>query len=268
MKKSKPQKQNYRNVASRIAGYLARISYPAFAVRLFIKIYVKFYKIDISKFIVPDKFFKNFNEFFTRQYKSSEIDIQKGVISPVDGYLLDRGMVKSGLTITVKNRDYYLTDLLGQEYKDLSSYAVLYLDPGNYHRVHASFDLSIYEIQYLPGTLRSVKTKVIYKKDRVYCRNERIVIIGDSKYGKFYMILVGALLVGKVRLSFESGLFTNIRKGIASSKKYPKPICIKKGQELGYFELGSSVVMLMEDKSLAQIKLKETHPVRFGEHLF
>lgn len=264
---NKQQKQNYRNVASRIAGYVAEIRRPAFFIRFFIKIYAKIYKIDLSKFSQPEPFYRNFNDFFTRKYKDSEICIEDGIVSPVDGYLLDRGEVFKEQTITVKNRDYYLSDLLGQDYRNLNSYAVLYLDPGNYHRVHAPFNMSIFEIKYLPGTLRSVKSQVIYKRDRVYCRNERIVIVGDSEFGKFCFILVGALLVGKVRLSFESGLYTNLRKGIPTSKKYLNPIKITKGEEVGYFEMGSSVVMVLEDKLLSEIPLKEHHPISFGKNI-
>lgn len=263
----KPQKQNFRNVASRIVGYFANISWPAVLVKLMIKLYTIYYKIDLSEFEVPEKYYKNFNEFFTRKYKASFSEINGGIISPVDGFLLDKGKVNQGQIINVKNKDYFLVDLLGQEYKNLNSYAVLYLAPGNYHRVHAAFDMNITKIKYLPGTLRPVKLKVINKKERVYCRNERIVIVGDSKYGKFYFILVGALFVGKVKLAFESGLRTNIRKGIASVKEYPNSIKIKKGEEVGYFEMGSSVVMVMENDCLNNLDMNKNHELRYGRSL-
>ncbi len=264
---NKPQKQNFRNVASRIVGYFANISKPVFFVKIMVKLYALYYKIDLNEFEVPQNYFKNFNEFFTRKYKENTRKIEEGLISPVDGYLLDKGKVNLGQIINVKNKDYFLVDLLGHKYKNLNSYAVLYLAPGNYHRVHAPFDMKITEIKYLPGTLRPVKINVINKKERVYCRNERVVIVGDSKYGKFYFILVGALFVGKVKLAFESGLRTNIRRGIASVKEYKESIKITKGEEVGYFEMGSSVVIVMENKCLDNLDLDKNHEIYFGTSL-
>lgn len=265
--KEKIQKQNFRNKVSRVAGYFARISKPRFIVRWVILLYIKIYKIDISKFVVPDKFYKNFNDFFTRRYKENFINIENGFVSPIDGTLLDKGLVSKNQIIHVKNRDYYLADLLGHSVEGLNSYAVLYLAPGDYHRVHSSFDMTISKIMYLPGTLRSVKVKVINKRDRVYCRNERIVIAGDSEYGKFYFILIGALLVGKVKLAFDSGLSTNIRKGIATELSYEHPIKIKKGEEVGYFELGSSLVVVMEKDMLNNINPEISQQLYLGKRI-
>ncbi len=264
---TKPQKQNYRNAISRVAGYIANISRPKFFVKTIIKLYVKFYKIDLSQFIVPENFFETFNDFFTRKIKDNLRIIQEDIVSPIDGALLDCGKVNKEQKITVKDRTYFLTDLLGTEFKNLKSYAVFYLAPGNYHRVHAGFDMNITDIKYLPGTLRPVKIKVIDKRDRVYCRNERIIITGDCKYGKFYFILVGALFVGKIKLSFDSGLSTNIRKGIASEKIFPEKIIIQKGKEVGYFEMGSSVVIVMEDECLNNLDPEKNSNLQYGRSL-
>jgi phosphatidylserine decarboxylase len=266
-KKANIQKQNYRNGASRIAGFLANIKKPKCFVNLYIYLFSKYYKIKLEKFIIPEKKFKSFNDFFTRKYKPEYIEIsEENLISPVDGFLLENGEVSQEKILRVKDKDYYLKDLTGEaNLEPFNSYAVLYLAPGNYHRVHASFNMIIHKIKYIPGTLRSVKTKVINKRERVYCRNERIILSGESVFGKFCFILIGALFVGKIRLCFESGLSSNIRKGLASIKEYQDPITINKGEELGYFEMGSSVVIVLEDEILKQITLKENHIINFGK---
>ncbi len=268
MKKTeKIQKQNYRNTLSRIVGYLANVKKPKIFVRLFIFVFSKSYKINLEHFAIPDRGFKNFNEFFTRKYKPEQINIDdQNIVSPVDGFLIEKGKVSPNKILRVKDKDYFLKDLTGAvNLENFSSYAVLYLAPSNYHRVHAAFDMTIQQIKYIPGTLRSVKTKVINKRERVYCRNERIVITGDSRFGKFCFILIGALFVGKIRLSFESGLSSNIRRGLASEKVYKNPISIIKGEEVGYFEMGSSVVIALENNVLNQIELKEKHIIKFGK---
>lgn len=263
----KPQKQNYRNFFSRMAGKVANSQKPRWFVKGLIKLWKKRYKIDLSEYAVPQNGFLTFNSFFTRTLKSGSRTISEGLVSPVDGYIFDFGNITGDNKIYVKFKHYYIDDLICDEYENMSSYAVLYLSPANYHRVHASFDMEITDICYLPGTLRSVKPKVVYKKDRVYCRNERIIIHGKSEFGNFYMILVGALLVGKTKLSFDSGLQTNIKKGVASKRVFEQPIAIKKGDEVGYFEMGSSVILLMKDERLARIKFPLNSPLKMGDKL-
>lgn len=263
----KPQKQNYRNFFSRMAGKLSNSKKPQWFIKGVIKLWKKKYKIDLSEYVVPPNGFKTFNSFFTRNLKPDTRPISEGLVSPVDGFIFDFGKITGDNKIYVKFKHYYVDDLICDEYEEMSSYAVLYLSPANYHRVHSAFDMEITDISYLPGTLRPVKPKVVYKKDRVYCRNERIVIHGKSEFGNFYMILVGALFVGKTKLSFDSGLQTNIKKGVASKRIYEQPISIKKGEEVGYFEMGSSVILLMKDERLAKIKLPLNSPLKMGNSL-
>ncbi|MDD3741539.1 MAG: archaetidylserine decarboxylase [Bacteroidales bacterium] len=265
MDQNKHQKQNYRNLASRIAGYLSNRKRPSWLAKILICIFKKKYSIDLSEFIVPENGFKTFNSFFTRKLKDDARIIGDGIISPVDGSVFDFGSVDPDNKIFVKFKYYYIDDLINGEFDNMSSYAVFYLAPSDYHRVHASFDMKIDEISYLPGTLFSVKEKTVYKKDRVYCRNERIVIHGNCEFGKFYFILVGALIVGKVKLCFDSELKTNIRKGLYSKKKYNSAIEIKKAEEVGYFEMGSSVIILLENKCLSSIIKPVKSAIKFGE---
>lgn len=265
MNKPKPQKQNYRNLTSRLAGYLSNLKRPRWVINLLIFSYRKKYKINLDEYVIPENGFKSFNSFFTRKIKEINRIIGEGLVSPVDGSVFDFGLIDPDNKIFVKHKHYYIDDLICDDFENLKSYAVLYLSPANYHRVHACFDMEIESVSYLPGTLLSVRKKTVYKKDRVYCRNERIVLTGKSPYGRFNFILVGALMVGKVRLSFDSGLRTNIRKGIFAKKVYDFPVVIDKGDEVGYFEMGSSVIILLEDDCLKSLNKPVHAPVKMGE---
>ncbi len=267
MAANKAQKQNYRNFWSRMAGKLANSRKPKWAVKSIIKLWKKKYHVNLSEYATPPKGYPTFNAFFTRTLKQGSRTIDEGIVSPVDGFIFDFGKITGDNKIYVKFKHYYLDDLICDEYEPMSSYTVFYLSPANYHRVHACFDMKITDISYIPGTLRPVKPATVYKKDSVYCRNERIVIHGESEYGNFYMILVGALFVGKTKLSFDSGLQTNIKKGVASKRIYENCITIKKGDEVGYFEMGSSVILLMKDERLANIKLPLNAPLEYGNAL-
>jgi phosphatidylserine decarboxylase len=264
---AKKQKQNYRNLTSRFAGRVSNLKKPKWSVSMLIHIYRKKYKINMSDFIVPSGGFKSFNSFFTRNLMPGVRKIDEGIVSPVDGTIFDAGVVDPDNKIFVKHKFYYIDDLLCGDFEDLKSYAVLYLSPADYHRVHACFDMEIDRAVYLPGTLLSVRKKTVYKKDMVYCRNERIVLSGTSPYGRFYFILVGALMVGKVKLSFDSGLQTNIKRGVMASKEYLTPVQLKKGDETGYFEMGSSVLILLEDNCLAELSGRVHEKVRMGQKL-
>lgn len=261
------QKQNYRNLTSRFAGRVSNLKKPKWSISLLIRVYKKKFDIDMEDFIVPKGGYKSFNSFFTRKLKEGARTVNDGLVSPVDGSIFDFGVIDPDNKIYVKHRHYYIDDLISGDFENLKSYAVFYLSPADYHRVHAGFDMMIESASYLPGTLLSVGKKTVYKKDRVYCRNERIVLYGNSPYGRFCFILIGAMMVGKVKLSFDSGLETNIKRGITAKKEYLQPVHLNKGDEVGYFEMGSSVIVLLEDECLAAMKVKVNEPVRMGEIL-
>ncbi|MDR2009241.1 MAG: archaetidylserine decarboxylase [Bacteroidales bacterium] len=267
MTSDKQQKQNYRNLASRIAGHLSNIKYPRWFVRRFIRLFKNRYNISLDDYQIPENGFETFNSFFTRRLKDGARPLGNGIISPVDGYILDYGHVNPQNKIYVKHQYYYVDDLILENIDNLKSYSILYLAPSNYHRVHACFDMAITKTIYLPGTLRSVSQKVVDRKDRVYCRNERIVIHGNSDYGKFRFVLIGAMLVGKAKLSFDSDMETNMKKGEYSSTEYKTPVFLKKGEELGYFEMGSSVIILLEEEYLQNIPLGKGEAIKVGESL-
>ncbi|HOD87911.1 MAG: phosphatidylserine decarboxylase [Bacteroidales bacterium] len=268
MSNSKNNKQNYRNLSSRFIGKFSNIKKPRCLVNAVIKLYKRYYKIDLNGFVVPENGFESFNSFFTRKLKVGVRPISNGIVSPIDGSLFDFGKISSENKIYVKHKHYFIDELIISDYDGLKSYAVFYLSPANYHRVHASFDMKIESAVYLPGTLRPVKEKTINKRNRVYCRNERIVLFGNSEYGKFACVLVGALFVGKVKLSFDSELQTNIKRGIVAEKKYKKEVVIKKGEEIGYFEMGSSVILLLESDIFENMKLELKTSLKMGQSLF
>ena len=258
-------RQNSLNFTSRFMGRLANTRKPKSLIRLFIRTYIKKYNISLDDYIVPDEGYSTFNEFFTRKLKPKSRPIGQGIISAVDGYIYDSGAVNKDKKIYVKKKFYKVEELIGGNYKFLKSYIVLYLSPANYHRVHASFDMTINSVCYIPGRLKSVKEKKLQKVDNLYCQNERIVIIGNSEYGEFYFIFVGALIIGKVKLNFNSKLETNIKKGKCACQAFDIPIKIKKGEELGYFEMGSTAIILTEDDCFTKVELETNTAVVMGQ---
>lgn len=262
-----PQKQNYRNFASRIAGYVSNVKRPRFFVKFLIALFRLFYRIKLDEYIVSEGGFVSFNDFFTRKIKTQCRPLSDAkIIFPVDGKIVDYGIIDNEKKIFVKHKFYYLEDLISDSHHlNYKSYIILYLSPRNYHRVHSPFKCKIKNVSYFPGTLFSVRNKTVMKRDSVFCRNERIVINGVSENGNFCLVMVGAIIVGKIKLSFDDEIQTNIKKGSHVQKNYNSEIVIDKGEELGLFELGSTVILLMEDDSLNKVVKSKNSEIKMGE---
>ena len=140
------------------------------------------------------------------------------------------------------------------------SFATIYLSPADYHRVHLPLDGTITNIKKIPGKLFSVSKKTVEKINNIYCRNERVVIQGTSEFGRFYLIMVGAIVVGKIKLSF-------IPQELQFNENYSVNIPMKQGDEVGYFELGSTILLIMESNHLAKINYSEHQKIYLGNKL-
>lgn len=190
---------------------------------------------------------KTFNEFFTRPLKAGARTWGNGICSPVDGRLLSFGKINGDQIFQVKGMAYSYTVLTGQDIMPDGSFATIYLAPGDYHRVHAPFDMQIREITHIPGKLLSVSLKNVRNIPALYNSLERVVLSGINEMGIFHFVFVGAFNVGSIKLSFLEDFGSNQRI-VTDIRKIGTDIQISKGEELGWFELGSTVVVLTESK--------------------
>ena len=255
-----------QNRFSHWMGAFSDASIPNWILKNVIRSYVRYYKIDLNDYDINLNEIKKFNAFFTRQFKEGKRHIGKGVVSPVDGKLINYGLLQSSQLLQCKGQWYPQTGITSLEAFDHGSFATIYLSPADYHRVHAPFDMKIQEIVYIPGTLFPVNKKSVLKHDRLFCRNERIVLSGTCEYGHFHFVFVGAMIVGRTVLSFDSSWRSNIKKGKQRQEKVDFQIA--KGEELGYFELGSTVIFMIDSEVLNEIKITENTQVKMGESMF
>lgn len=262
----KKYKRKTNNYYSRLFGLSARLSRNKI-LNFCIKKYIQKYKINIDDYIIPEKGFKNFNDFFTRKIKPELRPIGNGLVSPVDGIIYDKGLIYENKTILVKGNYYQLEELTKETNLNHKSFCVFYLSPSNYHRVHAPFDMNINKIKNIPGSLFSVNEKILIKKQNVYCRNERIVIRGNSEFGDFIMVFVGAANVGKIKIHTEPRVTTNQWRAKSNEFEYQNPIKIKKGEELGFFEVGSTVILSIDNEILKDICFNVNDVIKMGEGL-
>ncbi len=247
---------------SRFIGRLSDAHVPKPVLKSLIKWYLRSYKIDINEYDFDFDKITNFNAFFTRKFLPNQRTFEGRVSSPVEGHLLECGSLQKEGSVNIKGKkfDLALPNCLVPIQE--GSFVTIYLSPADYHRFHAPFDMEITKVAYTPGTLKSVNEKNVANDERLYCKNERVTLSGKSEFGHFYYVVIGAIAVGRIVLSIAPDLFKYNEK-----KEVSLNISVKKGAEVGYFELGSTVILAMDNQLLAQIDMQPNTRVLLGEVL-
>ncbi|PYQ47595.1 MAG: phosphatidylserine decarboxylase [Acidobacteria bacterium] len=260
---------------SRATARLADWRAPAPILRALMRAYIRAYRVDMSEVAEPLSSFATFNAFFTRRLRAGArpISTEPGtVVSPSDSRLASIGMLpEDGLLEQIKGRTYSLADLLGSAPDAMvfarGVHATLYLSPSMYHRVHSPVDGVIRSWRYLPGRLFPVNTMAVRQVEGLFAVNERVCLRIDTvEFGPVAVVMVGATNVGRISLSFAD-LVTNEGRP-AGEVTPPAPIPVARGDELGAFNLGSTVVLLVADHSLRPAGVAPGDIVRVGQPLW
>lgn len=232
---------------SEFAGNLAA-SENKYVKKALIQAFAKAYDIELDDYArgrLND--YDSFNDFFTRELKQGvrPIDDQKNhLICPADGTISQVGHIRHGAILQAKGRDYDVGQLLadyddGQYFMD-GSFATIYLAPSNYHRVHMPFDGKLVATRYVPGTLFSVNNTTAEHVPDLFARNERLVCLFDTDFGRAAVVLVGAMIVAGI----ESVATGKIRRTPYIQHR-THDLALAKGDELGRFYLGSTAIVLL-----------------------
>ena len=242
-----------KKLISKMIGVLAR-SEIVFIKNTFIKTFQMMYDVNMQEARNEDgSSYPSFNSFFVRSLKPECRPIDKNinsVISPVDGSVSQLGNVKSGKVIQAKGMYFNLLEFLGNNkpiYEKMKEgmFSTFYLSPKDYHRVHMPLDGKLREMMYLPGKLFSVNSRTSKRVKNLYSKNERLVCIFDTVRGPMVVVLVGAMIVSGIAVVWEDENIFN--KGKIQKFMYPtigkESVSIKKGNEIGRFMLGSTVVI-------------------------
>jgi len=256
------------NVISRIFGKFANYSFP-YKIQLFInKAYVKIFKIDMSEF-EDIKSYKSLNKLFTRKLKKNRF-LQDGFISPSDSKISAIGDIKEDIAFQIKGMYYSIDELLQnfshseKEILKNGKFITFYLSPKDYHRYHAPIDMKITKTVHIPGLLLPVNKTSLLKNCNLFIKNERVICkCEDKNQNIFYLVFVGALNVGKIIIEKLPEISTNTA---GMNKIYEQEIEFKKGEELGRFEMGSTIVALFPQNFL-EFTTKLDDSVRFGEKI-
>jgi phosphatidylserine decarboxylase len=208
-----------RKKLSHALGRLAAIDAPQPALRRAIELFCSAYKVDLYEAEVPADGFSTFDDFFTRRLKAGARPINNhadAIVSPADGTVQALGRINPGVTLLVKGATYSLEELLGdgdQANKfENGTYIIIYLSPGDYHRVHAPIDGRVESLRHIGGTLLPVNDLGLRYFPGLFARNERLAIYQQSpRLGQVATMMVGAFGVGRMSVSFDPEVKTNQR---------------------------------------------------------
>ncbi|WP_420599203.1 archaetidylserine decarboxylase [Neptuniibacter sp.] len=264
-----------QHLLSRLVGTIADSKTP-WVKNLFIRWFAKKYQINMSEARdeIPSNY-PSFNAFFTRELKADARPIDQtelSIVSPADGAISQLGGIEHGRIFQAKGRGYSLSTLLGGDQKRAEqftngNFATIYLSPRDYHRVHMPVTGTLTHTTYIPGDLFSVNQTTAEGVDQLFARNERLVAYFDTEYGPMAMILVGAMIVAGIETVWSGQEAPRLKKPIHTpfNNQSSSPITLEKGEEMGRFKLGSTVILLFgEDRISWENSLTATSQVQLG----
>ena len=232
--------------------------------------------INYAEALSPDPAdYVSFNAWFTRALKPGarvfDPDPQ-AFLSPCDGTVSETGSLRENLVLQAKGKDYSLQDLLANDpvCEQLTGgyFSTIYLSPSNYHRVHMPLRGRLQRMIHVPGRLFSVAPYTVRQVPRLFARNERVISIFETDSGPLVMVLVGAMLVSSTETVW-AGEVTPTKSKVVTVKDYSdQEISLAKGEEMGRFNMGSTVILLMPAGALKNLeRLGPGDVVRVGERL-
>jgi phosphatidylserine decarboxylase len=261
-----------RKRLSRALGRITSTRGPRPVVDAAVRAFVRVYDVDLSEVDMPDGGFRTFDEFFTRRLVEGARVVDpdpQALVSPADGRMEDLGEITQSGELMVKGQPYTVADLLGDEEAAAAyeggRYFVVYLSPRDYHRVHAPTCGSVQYVRYVPGTLFPVNRIGTDHISQLFARNERLAIVQESGvHGGVTTIMVGAIGVGRIGLSFDD-VQTNRGDAPGVRSYADSPILLDRGEELGVFHMGSTVIVMTLPGCELEIIAEAGASARMGE---
>ena len=247
------------HLVSRLTLTLSRLEMPG--VRYAIQLFVRIFRVNLDEAEINNiEDYPSFNAFFTRSLKSDARPIHKGsniIVSPCDGIVMQIGKIEAGRIVQAKGQYYSVGELLTPNASSIfesGSFCTIYLGPRHYHRVHTPLAGRLKTMIHVPGRLFSVAPYATRVIPRLYAKNERVISIFDTEHGPAAIVMVGAVNVSAIETVWH-GLVSPSSQAISYHRygEYAEanPIIeLDKGEEMGRFNIGSTVVLLINNESL------------------
>lgn len=264
-----------RHITSAISQAFAKFANREFSkpIQNFINSsYVNIMGLDMSEFHSPQTY-HTLNALFTRKLKEDRaysLD-SADFISPCDSWISECGTLDKEYALQIKGMRYNCDELLGEHFSSQEKKSVhngkfinFYLSPKDYHRYHMPTNLRVLKAVHIPGKFYPVNVPSLKKKVNLFIENERVVLLCETTSKKrFYMVLVSALNVGVMQVSFEPKIKTNADAYQSSVYSYDN-LYLNKGDDFGCFEMGSTIVILAE-KGMLELDITSSQHVKYAD---
>jgi len=237
---------------------------------------ISHYGVNMDEALTQDlSEFKSFNAFFTRELKPQTRPLTTdigAIASPADGVVSQSGPITQGDIFQAKGKSFTAAQLLGDEqlaekFND-GMFTTIYLSPKDYHRLHMPVTGTLREMIHIPGRLFSVNTATTHAVPRLFARNERVVAIFDTEIGQMALVLVGAIFVSSIETVWHGIVTPPTIKTIRTWKYESNAPTLKIGEEMGRFNMGSTIIVLFEkDKMSRNADFTAEKAVNMGEKI-
>lgn len=280
------------HLLSRLVHWLARTEGGAGLRHAVMRWFIPHFGVDLSEAEEPDyRRYPSFNAFFTRRLRAGARPVDaapQALVSPVDGTVSQCGAIVGGRVFQAKGRDYSVLELLGGDAARAARYqdgwfATIYLSPRDYHRIHAPLDARLAEMTLVPGRLFSVNPPTTRSVPYLFARNERVATRWDTAHGSLDLVMVGALFVASIETVWhgevtpredDSGWVVESNTWMREPRTWrygtggAPGVALAKGEELGRFNMGSTVILLMErDRLQPEASLAPGAKLRLGQRI-
>ena len=236
---------------------------------------IKHYGVNMSEALEENpEVFKSFNHFFTRELKPEvrPLTTEKNAIAcPADGAVSQAGNITDGKIFQAKGMSFSTVDLLGGDPErakpfENGMFSTIYLSPKDYHRLHMPLTGTLKEMVHIPGKLFSVNTATTRSVPGLFARNERVAAIFDTEAGPMALVLVGAIFVSSIETVWHGVVTPPSAPSVQSWYYDHKPVILKQGEEMGRFNMGSTIIVLFgKDKVHWENEFKADQLVSLGE---
>ncbi len=262
-----------KSALSHLVGRASRARAPAVLHRWAMRAFARRYQVQLEEAELGFDGYATFADFFSRRLKRGlrPIDARENiVVSPVDGVVSQAGYAAGSECLQAKGICYSLEALLGSaeaaaRFRD-GAFATLYLSPRDYHRIHAPLSGRIESYAYIPGEFWPVNGRSVRSKSSLFCLNERLITFLATQAGPCAIVKVGATCVARIRASYGEVVTHSDKPG--EVHRFSEPILVNKGDEVGAFEMGSTVILLFQQGRVRwDDALVEGSPARMGERI-
>lgn len=262
------------HAVSRVVYFVTRLRGPQ--VKPMITWFVEKYGVDMNDAAQSEiDYYQTFNEFFTRALKDDIRPVAAGdntLACPCDGIVSQAGAIRAGDILQAKGRTYSVLELLGGD-TDMAAqfadgrFATIYLSPRDYHRLHMPLDANLIRMIHVPGRLFSVAEWTVEEIPRLFARNERLVCYFETSAGPMVMVLVGAINVSAIETVWSGQVIPPRGKKISEFDYSHTRKEISKGDEMGRFNMGSTVILLTGDNVEWLANITAGEPVQMGQQI-